>query len=52
MQKLDIDRSRENLRSNNKIKFKRKHKRVYESYLKSPLCHCNKIWEMLPADVQ
>ena len=52
MQKLDIDWPRENLRSNNKVKFKKKHKRVYGSYLKSPLCLCNKIWEMLPSEVQ
>ena len=45
--KLDVARPTVNQRSNNKVKFKKTHMRTYEVYLKSPLCRCSKIWEML-----
>ena len=50
--KLDMARPAINLRSNNKIKFKKTRMRTYEMYLRSPLYRCSKIWEMLTYDVQ
>ena len=50
--KLDEVRPKVNLRSNRKVKFKKKRKRLYEIYLKSPLCRCSKLWDMLAPGVQ
>ena len=50
--KLEVERSNINLRSNEKVKFRKTRMRTYELYLKSPLCRCIKIWDMLKAGVQ
>ena len=50
--RLEIKRPRINLRSNNKVKFKKPLMRTYELYLKSPLCRCIKIWETLSSEIQ
>ena len=44
--------TRENLRSNKKVKFKKGKLRKFELYLRSPLCRGISVWEMLTADVQ
>ena len=50
---LDHGRPTINLRSNAKIKFKkRKNRRKYQLYLKSPKVRGVKVWEMLPSGVQ
>ena len=49
---LDLDRPTINLRSNKKVKFKKKSKYRYTIYLKSPKVHGMKVWIMLPANVQ
>ena len=41
-----------NRRSNDKVKFKKVRMRGYELYLRSPMCRCTKIWDMLKAEVQ
>ena len=50
--KLDLHRSNINLRSNNKVIFKRLCIHTYEVFLKSPLSQCIKVWEMLKSEVQ
>ena len=50
--KLNVIRPKINLRSTAKVKFLKKRKRTYEIYLKSPMCRCSKLWEMLAFDVQ
>ena len=50
--KIKTERSHRNLRSNKKVKFKKPRMRTYEIYLKSPLCRCSKIWDMLKPEVQ
>ena len=50
--KLNVIRPKIILRSNAKVKFLKKRKRTYEIYLKSPMCRCSKLWEMLAFDVQ
>ena len=49
---LDCRRPTMNLRSSNKVKFRKKGKRKYELYLKSPKVRGVKVWEMLPSNVQ
>ena len=49
---LDVERPRMSLRSNDKVKFKKMRMRMYELYLKSPMCRCIKLWDMLKAEVQ
>ena len=49
---LDLDRPTINLRSNKKVKFKKKSKYRYTIYLKSPKVRGMKVWNMLPANVQ
>ena len=50
---LDHGRPSINLRSNAKIKFKKRKKRQkYQLYLKSPKVRGVKVWEMLPSGVQ
>ena len=49
---LEIARPSINLRSNSKIHFKKRKRRKYEKYLKSPLVRGVKLWEMLPEKVQ
>ena len=49
---LGCDRLTINLRSNNKVNFKKAKKQLYEFYLKSPKVRGWRIWEMLPANDQ
>ena len=49
---LEVERPTVTIGSNNKVKIKKTCMRTYEVYLKSPLCRCSKIWEMLTYDVQ
>ena len=49
---IESERSQSNLRSNKKVKFKKRFMNTYEIYLKSPLCSCSKIWDMLKPEVQ
>ena len=49
---LDCHLTTMNLRSSNKVKFKKKGMRKYELYLKSPNVRGIKVWEMLPSNVQ
>ena len=49
---LDCEWPTINLRSNNKVNFKKANKRKYELYLKSPKVRGVQIREMLPANVQ
>ena len=50
--KLNHRRPSINLRSNRKVKFKKKLKRTYQVYLKSPMSRGIKIWDMLTVEVQ
>ena len=49
---IDVERPRMNLRSNDEVKFQKVLMRGYELYLRSPMCRCTKIWDMLKAEVQ
>ena len=49
---LEIARPSIDLRSNSKIHFKKRKRRKYEKYLKSPLVRGVKLWEMVPEKVQ
>ena len=49
---IDVNRPHINLRSNDKVKFKKSRMRTYELYLKSPMSRSNKLWDMLKAEVQ
>ena len=49
---LDCDRLAINLRSNNKVNFKKAKKQLYELYLKSSKVRGLRIWEMLPANMK
>ena len=50
--KVDTKKAYIELRSNEKVKFKKSKKRKYELYLKSPMSRCSKIWEMLKPEIQ
>ena len=41
-----------NLHSNDEVKFKTVQMRMYELYLKSPMCRCIRLWDMLNVEVQ
>ena len=45
---LELARTYYNMRSNSKVHIKKRRKRKYEKYLKSPLVRGIKLWEMLP----
>ena len=49
---IDVARPRMNLRSHDKVKFKKVRMRMYELYLRSPMCRCIRLWDMLKAEVQ
>ena len=49
---LEIARPAINLNRNSKVHFKKRKRRKYEKYLKSPLVRGVKLWEMLPEKVQ
>ena len=44
---IDVERPRMNLRSNDKVKFKKVQLHMYELYLRSPMCRCIRLWDML-----
>ena len=41
-----------NLHNKDKVKFKKVQIRTYELYLRSPMCRCIRLWDMLKAEVQ
>ena len=44
---IDVERPHMNLRSKDKVKFKKVQLRMYELYLRSPMCRCIRLWDML-----
>ena len=50
--KLNHRRPSINLRSNGKVKLKKKLEKNYQVYLKSPMSRGIKIWDMLSFEVQ
>ena len=49
---IGVERPCMNLRSNNKVKFKKIQMCMYELYSWSPMCRCIRLLDMLKAEVQ